>query len=159
MSLDSQSNEGDSWPWVARPTSIVCLHVLVLESHVLNSSGPRTDPGGYILPNPTRLNQKQGTGDKDRNDYLHASTKSNKVSSPPTFPGKTTNGTPRCLQVCSSQRQSGTPGAAWPTTRARLIPSPFVAVSDEVIPPYPGHTLAIHIQSVEYMCMCMGRER
>jgi hypothetical protein len=40
------------------------------------------------------------------------STKSASVSLPPTFPGKTTYGTPPCLDVGSSHIQSGTPGAA-----------------------------------------------
>ena len=66
---------------------------------------------------------------------LHASTNSHNVASSPTFPGKTTKGTPWCLDVGSSHRQSGTPGAACPTIVARLTLRPSVAASDEVMPP------------------------
>lgn len=72
---------------------------------------------------------------------LHASTNSHNVVSSPTLPGKTTKGTLRCLEVGSSHRQSGTPGAACPTIVARLTLRPLVAASDEVMPPWKESVL------------------
>lgn len=66
----------------------------------------------------------------------HRSTISAKVSSSPTLPGNTMYGTLVCLEVGSSHRQMGTPGAAWPRIMARFMFNPFVAASDEVMPPY-----------------------
>lgn len=69
------------------------------------------------------------------NQY-HASTSSASVLSEPTFPGNTTYGTPTCRLVGSSHRQRGTPGAACPTIKARLMFRPLVAASEDVIPPF-----------------------
>ena len=65
----------------------------------------------------------------------HPSTTSNNVVSDPTLPGKTIYGIPDQRLVFSWHSHKGTPGAAWPTTSALFIPRPFVAISEEVMPP------------------------
>ena len=67
------------------------------------------------------------------------STTCKSVSAEPTFPGKTTYGSPGHLLVFSSHLHMGTPGAAWPMTSARRIRSPLVAQSEEVMPPFSAY--------------------
>lgn len=73
------------------------------------------------------------------------------ASSPPTLPGQTTNGRPGHFtfglsEGDSSQRQSGTPGAACPATRARFIPRDFLAASEDVIPPWNSSMVYLLLQ-------------
>lgn len=42
---------------------------------------------------------------------------------------------PAHLEVASLHLHRGTPDAAWPTILARFMRKPFVAASEEVIPP------------------------
>jgi hypothetical protein len=83
-------------------------------------------------------NEFAGGVHKEKGSYesAHRSATSAKVSSPPTLPGNTMYGTLVCLAVGSSHRQMGTPGAACPRIMARFMFNPFVAASDEVMPPY-----------------------
>src|SRR5690606_16073741 len=53
----------------------------------------------------------------------------------PTLPGKTTYGIPGNL-LSSPNSHPGTPGNNWPNTIARRTPSPRVAVSLDVMPPF-----------------------
>lgn len=72
----------------------------------------------------------------------HRSTTSKSVDSDPTLPGKTTYGRLGHFAVGSSHRHKGTPGAACPTISAFFIFRPFVAMSEEVMPPWRSKHLA-----------------
>jgi hypothetical protein len=66
----------------------------------------------HVTLNPIHQNSTLCQTSEPIYALAHRSTNSANVSSPPTFPGNTTYGTPVCLLVSSSHLHSGTPGAA-----------------------------------------------